>query len=94
MCFAVYETEKILGLEKKEIFHQEEELAAFARRGVQAILPIKAGDLLEEDKNIAILRPGNQRLGIHPKYLEDLAGKSALRDIPFGCGIQQEDVKW
>lgn len=94
MCEAICETEIILGLENKAIFPQEEELATFARRGVQAILPIKAGDLLKEDNNIAILRPGVQRLGIHPKFLERMEGKKALKDIPLGCGIQQEDVKW
>lgn len=94
MCEGIRETEKILGLAKKEIFPQEEELAAFARRGLQALKPIRAGDLLEENLNIGILRPGIQRLGIHPKHLEQLKGKRAAKDISIGCGLQIDDIEW
>ncbi len=94
MCLAIRETEQILGVAKKEIFHQEEELAHFARRGLQAISKIAAGETLKEDGNIAILRPGNNRLGLHPKYLEEMVGKVATRDIVKGQGIQYQDVLW
>lgn len=94
MCKGIRETEIILGLAKKEIFPQEEELAAFARRGIQALKPIQAGELLSENFNIGILRPGTQRLGIHPKHLDQLKGKRAAKDISIGCGLQIDDIEW
>ncbi len=94
MCIAIIHTEKILGVAKKEIFNQEEELASIARRGLQASCMISKGDLLQEGVNVSILRPGMQRLGIHPKYIEDIEGRAAAQNIALGCGIQHEDIIW
>lgn len=94
MCQAIRETEKILGVAKKDIFPQEEELAAFARRGLQASLPISEGDIFKEGHNIAILRPGLQKLGLHPKFIEMIEGKRATRAISLGSGIDYEDIAW
>ncbi|MBF0447941.1 MAG: GNAT family N-acetyltransferase [Magnetococcales bacterium] len=76
---------------KKEVLPVENELAAYARRGLQAIRPIARGEVFQLDENIAILRPGSQQLGIHPRHLERLAGKMAVRDIPLGDGIVAGD---
>jgi N-acetylneuraminate synthase len=75
----------------KEIGDAEQELFAFARRRVQATAPIAKGDVLEEGRNIAILRPGKQRPGVHPRHLDELAGRTATRDVPVGDGIQAGD---
>jgi sialic acid synthase SpsE len=69
----------------------EHELRDFAQRRVQAIAPIKAGDTLIEGTNVAVLRPGKQRSGVHPRQLETLVGHRATRDIAVGDGIQQGD---
>ncbi|MCH9633657.1 MAG: hypothetical protein S4CHLAM7_03880 [Chlamydiae bacterium] len=94
MILAIREAEKMLGLAKKEIFPQEEELALFARRGLQALKPILKGDFFKEGVNVGILRPGNQTLGLHPKYLEKLEGSLALNNIKLGAGIESCDVLW
>lgn len=75
----------------KAVHAAEEELAAFAQRGVQAIKPIAPGDVLVEDGNVAILRPGKQRKGVHPRHLEAMEGRKATRAIPPGDGLQVGD---
>jgi N-acetylneuraminate synthase len=69
----------------------ESELRLFARRGLQAIAPIKKGGIFEEGKNIDILRPGNQKPGIHPKFIFRVEGKKATRSLSEGEGIQYGD---
>ena len=92
MVKAIRETEQILGSEIKQVTEAEMELYHYARRGVQAIRPIRRGEKLEEGMNIDILRPGKQTLGVHPRYLVDLEGKCATCDITIGNGVQLSDV--
>ena len=87
----IRDAEKCLGSGIKEVLSSEEELGAYARRGIQATLPIAAGEVLHEGGNIAVLRPGNQRLGVHPRYLNDIIGKHATRDIAPGEGLMDGD---
>jgi N-acetylneuraminate synthase len=75
----------------KAVHAAEEELAAFAQRGVQAIRPIAVGDVLVEDSNIAILRPGRQRKGVHPRHLQAMAGCRATRALAPGEGVRFGD---
>lgn len=88
---AVRQVEEMLGAPIKIIDRQEQELRSFARRGLQAIKDITIGEKLAEGINFAILRPGNQILGIHPKFLAEVEGKRAQRDISMGEGLQQGD---
>lgn len=88
---AVREAEMMLGSSVKLIDPSEEELRFFAKRGLQAIQEIKKGDTFKEEENFAILRPGQRRLGIHPKYIRELDGKTSNRHIPLGDGIQMGD---
>ena len=69
----------------------EEELHGFARRCVQATRAIRAGEVLEEGHNIAILRPGSRTSGVHPRELPRLSGRPASRDIDAGEGIREGD---
>jgi N-acetylneuraminate synthase len=91
MVRTIRDMEKSLGHGSIAILDQEQELRAFARRGIQAISNIMKGDVFNEGHNIAILRPGKQRPGIHPMHLADIEGKAATRDIPLGDGIQPGD---
>lgn len=91
MVAAIRETEKMLGQGFKNYQPEEEELRLFAKRGVQATKSISKGALLQEGVNIEILRPGNQRQGIHPRFLPQILGKKAARAIPEGDGIQHGD---
>lgn len=87
MCRAIRQTEKVLGSPYKQIDKVEEELACYARRGVQAIREIAVGDQLVEGHNMAILRPGKQALGCHPRHLENLEGTAAKYAVSLGEGL-------
>lgn len=91
MVSAIRQTEQMLGSWTKYVHPSEDELRAFAKRGLQAIKDINPGDILQEGFNIDILRPGVQSIGIHPKYIEKIEGKKAKRFIPLGTGIQIGD---
>jgi sialic acid synthase SpsE len=91
MVRAVRATEAALGAGRKEVLPEETELAAYARRGIQALRDIPRGEALHEGGNIDILRPGKQPLGLHPKALPEIEGRKALRDIRRGEGIRPGD---
>lgn len=91
MVRKIREVEQSLGSGLKEVLEDEKELAAYARRGLQAIKPIRAGEVLRENHNVGILRPGKQPLGVHPKFLEEIEGKKAQREIPLGQGLKKGD---
>lgn len=91
MVDGIRAVEATLGSGVKEVLPEERELAAFARRGLQATSAIDAGERLREGVNIEILRPGAQPLGLHPKHLPEIEGKAAARDIPLGHGIGKGD---
>lgn len=58
------------------------------RRSLFAVEKIKVGDTFTE-ANVRSIRPGN---GIKPKYLPEIIGKQAIRDISFGSPLTDEDV--
>lgn len=91
MVAAVRDASAARGTGVKGVHAAEEELAAFAQRGVQAIAPIAPGDVLVEDGNVAILRPGKQRKGVHPRQLHAMLGRKATRAISQGDGLQPGD---
>lgn len=94
MIETLYRTQAMLGLAKKTIFPQEEELAKFARRGLHALRDIKKGEFFCEEDNVGILRPGNQNLGLHPRYLSHISDKRSTRAISMGEGLKREDIQW
>jgi sialic acid synthase SpsE/RimJ/RimL family protein N-acetyltransferase len=83
--------EKMRGDGIKKVEDAEKELFDYARRGIQALQDINIGDTLCEGRNIDILRPGQQTMGVHPKFIIDLEGKTATREILEGKGIQHGD---
>lgn len=91
MVLAIRETEKMRGEGFKTPQADEDELRLFVKRGLQATTFIPKGTCLEEGVNIDILRPGNQKQGIHSRFLPSLIGKKSTRDIPEGDGLQQGD---
>ncbi|HEX4353627.1 MAG TPA: N-acetylneuraminate synthase family protein, partial [Polyangiales bacterium] len=88
---AVRATEQTLGNGQKSVLPVEDELRAYARRGLQATRPIARGELLREDVNVAALRAGKQRVGAHPRHLLEMEGKPSARAIPLGDGIREDD---
>jgi N-acetylneuraminate synthase len=91
LVVAVRNVEEMLGAPIKIVDEHERELRSFARRGLQAIDDIDKGDQLIEGSNFAILRPGEQVQGIHPKFLPEVEGKHATRKILYGEGLQHGD---
>ena len=88
---SVRTAEQMVGSSHKCITPSEQEMFDFGRRRVQAVRDIRAGDLFQEGGNVDILRPGNQKKGVHPKFLSALKGRVAKRDIAIGEGIQEGD---
>lgn len=82
---------KTLGEPIKKVCCDEKPLRSFACRSVQATSSIQEGEALLEGVNVDILRSGKQEKGVHPRYLVDIEGKRARRDIPCGAGIQMGD---
>jgi sialic acid synthase SpsE/RimJ/RimL family protein N-acetyltransferase len=91
MVGKVREAEAAIGERAKDVRPEEHELAHFARRGLQALRAIRKGDILAEDDNVGILRPGQQPLGAHPRHIEALEGAVATRDLRAGEGIRLGD---
>jgi len=58
------------------------------RRSLYAVKDIKAGEEFT-NYNVRSIRPGN---GIKPKYMKELLGKKAKRNIGFGEPIRSDDL--
>lgn len=89
----VRKVEQVLGTGTKEVLPAEGELASYARRGLQAVREIAPGEVLKEDGNFAILRPGKQSLGVHPRYIDQVEGRKAKRAFSVGEGIALDDCE-
>ncbi|SDN36976.1 pseudaminic acid synthase [Afipia sp. GAS231] len=59
---------------------QSEKGSTRFRRSIYAVKPIKAGQLLTNE-NVRSIRPG---FGLPPKYLPEIIGRTAARDIAYG----------
>ncbi len=84
MVQAIRSAAAALGVPGKEISDAEAELRAFAVRAIHATREVHAGEPLVEGQNIDVLRPGERTPGLHPRYLDALAGRRASRDIGAG----------
>lgn len=80
--------EKSLGDGYKRVLGIERELSLYAQRAVQAIRDIRKEDILSEGKNVAILRPGSRKKGMHPRWISRAEGKKAKKKVALGDGIQ------
>ncbi len=91
MVRAIRLVEKMRGSGKKEVQAAEEELFHYSQRGIQATRDVAAGDVLREGENVDILRPGKNRKGLNPFFINEVNGRRATRDIPAGDGIREGD---
>lgn len=87
MVKAVREAEKALGEVTYELSEKVEKNKKFAR-SLFAVEDIKKGDILTT-KNIRSIRPG---YGLHPKYLNEIIGKKADKDIRKGYPLEKDDI--
>jgi pseudaminic acid synthase len=87
MVDAIRVVEKALGRVNYEPTATEKASRRF-RRSLFAVKDIKAGERLTEE-NIRSIRPG---YGLAPKYLEQVIGRQAVRDIARGTPLQWDVV--
>jgi len=91
MVTAIRDTEAALGTGEKSVQTVESELYEKARRAIHAVDNISAGEEFT-DENLQVLRPGEQAAGLHPKFYDELLGKTAGRDVEKSAGLQWDDV--
>jgi len=87
MISSIRNTDKSKGTGNKEILKEEYELQKFAKRSIQAIKKISKGEILTEGYNFDVLRPGNMTRGLEPRFLTQINGKKAIKDLEIGEGI-------
>jgi N-acetylneuraminate synthase len=92
MVDAVRDTEAALGTSDKFVLDVEAELHDKARRAVHAVEGIAAGEEFTAE-NLKVLRPGERDAGLHPKFYDEILGKTAARDIERNAGLQWEDIE-
>ena len=88
MVEAVREIEKALGEIKYELTENQIKSREFSR-SLFAVKDIKAGETFTEE-NIKSIRPG---YGLHPKYLKDIIGKKARREIERGTPLSWDMIE-
>jgi pseudaminic acid synthase len=87
MAKAVREVEEALG-EKKYTVTEKMKINKKGARSLYVVKDIKKGETFTSE-NIKSIRPG---FGLHPKYLPQILGKKACRDLKKGDRLRWEDV--
>lgn len=82
---AIRDAQAALGKENPSEIKQGREFA----RSLFVVKDIKKGQILQKD-NIRAIRPNN---GLKPKFLKEILGKKAKRDLPFGKPLEWEDIE-
>jgi len=82
MIKAVRDTEKLLGKVDYSMTEKKKKSRQFSR-SLYVAEDIKANESLTE-KNVRSVRPG---YGLHPKYLKELLGKKAIKDLQYGMAL-------
>lgn len=88
MVQEIRNTEKALGSPIKRRTKSEEEMYKLGRRSIFAIKDIAKGKVITRE-DLAILRPG---LGLHPRFLEEIIGRTAKVDIRKDDPITWDNV--
>lgn len=83
---------KVLGSGERKTYLVEEYVREFAYRSVFARRKIKRGERFSSS-NMVVLRPGNKKRGLHPRYYSLLKNKyRAVRDIAAHKAVNWDDV--
>lgn len=77
-----------LGEVNYELSESEKNSLKF-RRSLYVVKDIKKGEKFTPE-NIRSIRPG---YGLHPRYYEEILGKTASQDLAFGTALKMEHVK-
>ncbi|WP_319561725.1 N-acetylneuraminate synthase family protein [Marispirochaeta sp.] len=90
--FGTERIHNVFGSGKKNLAESEKENYGRSNRSIHAAREIMPGDVLHAD-TIAVLRTEKElRPGLHPRYIKQLTGRTARRQIPDGEGIRWEDI--
>ena len=85
MVEAVRAAEKALGKVSYDLTEKQKESRVF-RRSLFVVKDMKAGEEFTEE-NVRSIRPG---YGLHTRYLEDVLGRKAKKDIKKGTPLKWE----
>lgn len=87
MVTAIRNTEKALGKVDYTLSEKTRKNREFSR-SLFVVKDIKKGELITEE-NVRSVRPG---FGLHPKYLEEVLGKKAKKDLEKGTPFKRDFV--
>lgn len=87
MVTAIRNTEKALGTVSYNLSDKTRKNREFSR-SLFTVKDIKKGELITEE-NVRSVRPG---FGLHPKYLEEILGKKAKKDLEKGIPFKKDFV--
>lgn len=87
MVTAIRNTEKALGTVSYNLSDKTRKNREFSR-SLFVVKNIKKGELITEE-NVRSVRPG---FGLHPKYLEEVLGKKAKKDLEKGTPFKRDFV--
>jgi pseudaminic acid synthase len=89
MVKAVREVEKVLGEVSYELTEKIKKSREFSR-SLFVVKDMKAGEIFTEE-NVRSIRPG---YGLPPKYISDVVGRRATRNIARGTPLSWSHVAW
>ena len=88
MVIAVREAENAIGIVDYTLTDKQKKGREFSR-SLYVVKDIRAGEIFTPD-NLRSIRPG---YGLHPKYLKEILGKKAVKDLEFGSRMEMSFVK-
>ena len=88
MVTAVRQAEKAIGKVSYKLTEKVKASRKFSR-SLFVVQDIKAGEKFTEE-NVRSIRPG---VGMHPKYLKEVIGKTAIKNIERGKPLSVHDLK-
>ena len=88
MVRSIREVEKALGRVNYELTASMRDNRIFAR-SLFVVKDVKAGEVLTEE-NVRSIRPG---YGLHPKYLKDILGRRAKKEIKKGTPLRWDLIE-
>tara|TARA_B100001142_G_scaffold263431_1_gene266702 strand:- start:1109 stop:2146 length:1038 start_codon:yes stop_codon:yes gene_type:complete len=88
MVKAVRKAERAIGIVNYDLNEKQIKAKDFSR-SLYVVDKIKAGQLITE-KNVRSIRPG---FGLHPKYLESILGKKAIKDLEKGDAFSKDMIE-
>ena len=88
MIVKIRQTEKLLGKVDYSLTQKRKSRRVFSR-SLYVSKDIKKDEIFTKD-NIRSVRPG---YGLHPKYLKDILGKKANKDLSFATALSLKDIE-